>query len=127
MSESSSPQFVIESKMQEILRNGNYDMVHLFSSEGLPLAECYHERVVPNDRLIELSLLFREIKKMADVMGKISNIKEVIVEGYNRRKIVFRFFQAFKQDVVLVMVIPPKKAYRSLTNSLIKTIEAVSF
>ncbi len=127
MVESRSPQLVIEEKMREILSNGNYDMVHLFSSEGLPLAECYNERVVPNDRLIELSLVFRELKKMADMMGKISNIKELTVEGYNRRKIVLRFFKAFQQEVVLVMVIPPKKAYRSLTNSLIKTIESVSF
>jgi hypothetical protein len=79
--------------------------------------------VLPKDRLVELSLLFRELKKMADLMGQISNIKELIVEGNNRRKVVFRFFQAFNQEVVLAIVVPPKKSYRGLTNSLIKTIE----
>ncbi|NIR51682.1 hypothetical protein GWO43_24165 [candidate division KSB1 bacterium] len=113
--------------MKEIADRGNYDMVHLFSNEGLPLAEYYHNGIIDKDRLIELSLLFREVRKMADVMGKISNVKEMIVEGYNQRKIVFRFFQAFNQEVVLAIVVPPKMAYRGLTNSLIKVIEKVSF
>ncbi len=127
METSVSPQSVIESKMKEIADRGNYDMVHLFSNEGLPLAEYYHNGIIDKDRLIELSLLFREVRKMADVMGKISNVKEMIVEGYNQRKIVFRFFQAFNQEVVLAIVVPPKMAYRGLTNSLIKVIEKVSF
>lgn len=102
-------------------------MVRLFSNEGLPLAEYYNDHVIEEDRLTELSILFREVKKMADVMGKIADIKEMIVEGYNHRKIVFRFFKAFEQDVVLAIVVPPKKAYRGLTNSLVRTIEQVSF
>ncbi len=64
---------------------------------------------------------------MADVMGKISNVKEMIVEGYNKRKIVFRFFRAFDQEVVLAIVVPPKKSYRNLTNALLKMIENIQF
>ncbi len=127
MSQEKSPQFLIQDAMQAILESGNYDMVHLFSSEGLPLAECYKNGIVPKDRLVELSILFRELKQMADLMGQISNIKELILEGNNQRKIVFRFFQAFNQEVVLAIVVPPKKSYRGLTNSLIKTIEGVTF
>ena len=71
--------------------------------------------------------MLREVRKMADVMGKIANIKEMIVEGFNHRKIVFRFFHAFNQDVVLAIVVPPKKSYRALTNSLVRTVEQISF
>lgn len=127
MHEIQSPQFIIEQRMKEILDRGNYDMVHLFSQEGLPLAESFSDHVIEKDRLAEMSILFRELEKMADVMGRISNIKEMIVEGYNQRKIVFRFFSAFNQEVVLAIVVPPKKTYRGLTNSLIRTIEKVSF
>ncbi|RMF68272.1 MAG: hypothetical protein D6743_03630 [Calditrichaeota bacterium] len=122
-----SPQAIIEQKMREISELGSYEMVHLFSQEGLPLAEYYKDRVIAKDRLAEISVLFGEIKKMADVMGKISNIKEFIVEGTNRRKIVFRFFPAFQQEVVLALVVPPKKSYRGHTNALIRTIEKLSF
>lgn len=127
MTTNQPPQTLIEEKMKEIIARGNYDMVHLFSNEGLPLAEYYNEHIIEKDRLAELSILFREVKKMADVMGRISNIKEMIVEGYNHRKIVFRFFRAFNQEVVLAIVTPPKKSYRGLTNSLIRTIEQIPF
>lgn len=127
MRNSQSPQSRIEEKMSEISEMGNYDMVRLFSSEGLPLAEYYNDQIIEEDRLTELSMLFRQVKKMADVMGQISNIKEMIVEGYNHRKIIFRFFEAFNQDVVLAIVVPPQKSYRGLTNSLVRTIEKISF
>lgn len=120
-----STQSLIEERMREISADGNYDMVHLFSHEGLPLASYFNENVIDKDRLAELSLLFQELRKMADVMGKISNIKEMIVEGYNHRKIVFRFFYAFEQEVVLAIVVPPRKSYRALTNSLVRTIEQI--
>jgi len=122
-----SPQSVIEKKMIEISEMGNYDMVSLFSDEGLPLAEFNNEQVIEQDRLAELSIMLREVRKMADAMGKISKIKEMIVEGFNHRKIVFRFFHAFDQDVVLAIIVPPKKSYKALTNSLVRTIEQISF
>lgn len=121
----SSPQAVIEERMKEIAASGHYDMVHLFSNEGLPLAEYYNEKIVDKDRLAELSLLLRRVREMADLMGKISNVKEMIVEGFNGRKIVFRFFGAFDQEVVLAIVVPPKMSYRARTNSLIKMIESI--
>ena len=126
MSESRSPQFVIQEKMKEIADAGNYEMVHLFSDEGLLLAEHYKHRVIDNDRLLELSVLFREVKKMADVLGQMSDIKELIVEGYNHRKIIFRFFRAFEQDVALAVVVPPRKTYRALTNSLVRLVEDIA-
>jgi hypothetical protein len=127
MNDWTPPQSAIEEKMREISERGNYEMVHLLSSEGLPLAEYYLQPIIEKDRLVELSVLFREVKKVADMMGNISSIKEMIVEGTGSRKIVFRFFQAFGEEVALVVVVPPKKSYRALTNQLIHTIEKVSF
>lgn len=126
MSESRSPQFVIQEKMKEIADAGNYEMVHLFSDDGLLLAEHYRDRVIDKDRLLELTVLFREVKKMADVLGRMSDIKELIVEGYNHRKIIFRFFRAFEQDVALAVVVPPRKTYRALTNSLVRLVEDIA-
>ncbi len=120
-------QSVIEDKMRLIVERGNYDMVHLFSDEGLLLAGHTGEGTVDSDSLAELSIMLRQVKKMADVMGKISDIRELLVEGYNKRKIIFRFFHAFGQEVTLAIVVPPRTSYRALTNSLMKTIEKVSF
>lgn len=121
-----SPQIVIEEYMNKVVGAGNYEMAYLFSQEGLPMAEVKGEGIIPEDRLVEISILFQEIIKMADVMGGISEINEIIIEGRNRRKIIFRFFEAFDQLLILSIVIPPKKTYRGVTNKLVRIIKSNS-
>lgn len=121
-----SPQTIIEKEMQRIISLGNYEMAHLFSDEGLPLAEAKAEESIERDRLIEISVYFQDIKRISDMMGGISKLKEIIMEGDNYRKIAFRFFEAFDQTVVLVIVIPPRKRYRKLTNQLVRLVQTVS-
>ena len=121
-----SPQEVIEEYLNEVQELGNYETAYLFSQEGLPMAEVRGETEITEDRLIEMSVLFQEVRKMADVMGGISELKEIILEGYNRKKIVFRFFEGFDQTVVLALVIPPRKTYRGLTNRLMRLVQKLS-
>lgn len=121
-----SPQEVIEEYLNEVQELGNYETAYLFSQEGLPMAEVRGETEITEDRLIEMSVLFQEVRKMADVMGGISELKEIILEGYNRKKIVFRFFEGFDQIVVLALVIPPRKTYRGLTNRLMRLVQKLS-
>ena len=122
-----APQALIESKMKEITENGHIEMAILLSNEGLPLAQHYSTKPLADDNLVELSLLFRQVKKTAETMGDISSVKEMIVEGFNHRKIAFRFFEAFGQEVALVLVVTPKKSYRALTNLLAQAIETIDF
>ena len=124
--EEKSPQVLIEEYMNDVVGLGNYEMACLFSQEGLPMAEVKGADVLPEDRLVEMSILFQDVRKMADVMGGISELKELILEGNNRRKIIFRFFEGFDQSLVLALVIPPKKTYRSLTNKLVRIIEKLN-
>ena len=120
-----SPQELIENFMKDVIGQGNYEMAYLFSEEGLPMAEVRGEGRIPEDRLVEISILFQEIIKMADVMGGIDQLNEVIIEGHNRRKIIFRFFQGFDQSLILALVIPPRKTYRGLTNKLVRIIQQI--
>ena len=128
-----SPQIVIEKAMQDILQKGFYDAAHLFSNEGLPLAMAFNssgngERIpTDGDRIAELAILFHDVRRTAMSMGEISSLREVNIEGTNRRKIVFRFFKAFGQEVILAVVVPPKKSYRKVTNELEKLILEQSF
>ncbi len=126
MNENYSPQQKIENFMSEVIKLGNYETAYLMSEEGLTLAHSLVDEVVPEERLIEMAVIFQDIQKMADVMGGISEIKELVMEGNNKRKIIFRFFNAFDQKVILSLVIPPKKTYRGLTNKLVRLIQKVS-
>jgi predicted regulator of Ras-like GTPase activity (Roadblock/LC7/MglB family) len=124
-----SPQVTIEHKMAEILGLGTYEAAYLFSDEGLPIAQASNAngQQVDRDRIAELSILFHDVRRMASVMGGISRLREVIIEGENHRKIVFRFFNAFAQQVILAVVVPPQKAYKQRTNELEKLILGESF
>lgn len=126
MNDDYAPQEKIENFMKEVLELGNYEMAYLLSQEGLLLAQSKNDEIVPEDRLVEMSVLFQEIQKMADVMAGISEIKELVIEGYNKRKIIFRIFDAFSQRVTLALIIPPRKTYRSLTNKLVRLIKKIS-
>ncbi len=126
MKDNLAPQEKIENFMKEVIELGNYEMAYLLSQEGLLLAQSKTAEIIPEDRLIEMSVLFQEIQQMADVMAGISEIKELAIEGINKRKIIFRFFNAFDQSVTLALIIPPKKTYRGLTNKLVRLIKKVS-
>ena len=126
MNEKYSPQEKIENFMSEVIKLGNYESAYLMSEEGLALAHSLVDEIVPEERLIEMAVIFQDIQKMADVMGGISEIKELVMEGNNKRKIIFRFFNAFDQKVILSLVIPPKKTYRGLTNKLVRLIQKIS-
>jgi predicted regulator of Ras-like GTPase activity (Roadblock/LC7/MglB family) len=123
------PQVTIEKKMAEIVALGNYEAAHLFSDEGLPIAQAFSDNAqhIERDRITEMAILFQDVRRMASLMGGISRLREVIIEGENHRKIVFRFFQAFGQQVILAVVVPPHKAYKQRTNELEKLIISESF
>jgi predicted regulator of Ras-like GTPase activity (Roadblock/LC7/MglB family) len=127
--EVNAPQWTIENRMAEILGAGTYEAAYLFSDEGLPIAQASNAngQQVDRDRIAELSILFHDVRRMASVMGGISRLREVIIEGENHRKIVFRFFNAFGQQVILAVVVPPQKAYKQRTNELEKLIIHESF
>jgi predicted regulator of Ras-like GTPase activity (Roadblock/LC7/MglB family) len=124
-----TPQMTIEKKMDEILGLGAYEAAYLFSNEGLPIAQASstNGQQVDRDRIAELSILFHDVRRLAGVMGGISRLREVTIEGENHRKIVFRFFNAFGQQVILAVVVPPQKAYKQRTNELEKLIVGESF
>ncbi len=121
-----SPQIVIETEMKRIIDLGHFEMAHLFSEEGLLLAEANMPGAIDRDSLIEVALHFQELRKTSNIMDEVLKIKEVVMEGENAKKLIFRFFKAFDQMVVLALIIPPKKSYRKFTNNIVKLIQQVS-
>lgn len=126
MNEQLSPQEQIQKFMSEVIEEGNYESAYLFSEEGLTLASGTKKEIIEEDRFVEMAMILQNIQKMADVMGGIDNIRELIIDGNNRRKIVFRFFHAFNQDLVLALIIPPRKTYRGLTNKLVRLVQKIA-
>ena len=121
-----SPQIIIEAEMAKVIEYGNFELAHLFSEEGLLLADAQQSGAIDRDSLIEVALHFQELRKTSNILDDVLKIKEVVMEGEKARKLVFRFFRAFDQLVVLALIIPPRKSYRKFTNSLVRLIQEVS-
>ncbi|MCA9730809.1 MAG: hypothetical protein H6696_19230 [Deferribacteres bacterium] len=127
MIQSAAPQVEIETRMRDIVKFGSYEAVYLFSEEGLYLAKAHSDDPLDEERLAEISLILNDVKRLANTLGKIQRLKEVFMEGDNFRKIIFRFFTAFGQNVVLAAVVAPHKTYRRYTNDLQRMINSFEF
>lgn len=120
------PQLAMEDFIQKAVAMGRYEHAFLLSEEGLLLAGDNSDNHMMQDLLIELTGFLREVKKMAETVGGIRQLKEIVIEGDNSKKIIFRFFSAFQQVVALAAVIPEKKSYRSVTNKLIRSVDKIA-
>ena len=119
------PQSVIEERMQEIIYLGNYEAAFLFNYEGLPLAQASNRSNVDQAGMVEISLMLKQVQQVANSVADINGLKEIIIEGLNKRKVVFRFFQLFEQTTILAVVVTPRRSYRDLTNRLVKVVKKV--
>ncbi|HPN35314.1 MAG TPA: hypothetical protein PK843_12425 [bacterium] len=113
-----------EAGLHELIRVGGFDAAYLYSPEGLPLAHI----ASANPRVSELQVVqwVVMISKMARVMGRlgaVESVHELLLESRQGSKIVFRFLTLFEQPAVLVLLVPPQKAYRGLTNRMTKAME----
>lgn len=120
------PQMAMEEFIQKAVAIGRYEHAFLLSEEGLLLAGDHSDNRIMQDLLIELTGFLREVKKMAETVGGIRQLKEIVIEGDTSKKIIFRFFPAFQQVVALAAIVPEKKSYRSVTNKLIRSVDKIS-
>lgn len=120
-----SPQEKIEAEIRNVVDLGNYEAGFLFSEEGLPLVQVSAGSPCSGDELLEIALSLQQPKEKLDALEGFSIVKEILVLGGSRRKLVFRYFQAFEQVVILAIVVPPGKTYRAYTNRIVRTIREV--
>ena len=115
---SESVQQTIQNAMKEIVSQGSYESVFLFTDEGLEIARYSRRDILQKKRVIEISLLMHKVQKIIRSIGNLANIKEIFVEDEFGKKLVFRFLLFFGQPIVLVAIVPPRKPYRGLSNQL---------
>ena len=97
---SQSLQERIEEQMKKIVDLGNYESVFLFDQEGLQLAQYAPRGIVEEVRVIEISLMIMELNKTVRDLAGITDLKEVIVEGEDGKRIIFRFIPFYGQMAI---------------------------
>jgi len=121
--EEGSPQEAIEEAMNHAVQLGHYEVVCLFTEDGLPLAEVGENNEIGRDLLAEVAVHLQKVRETICQLDNFVGLNEIIFESHSLRKIVFRIIRAFGQNVVLAFAVPAKQSYKSFTNRLVKLIK----
>ncbi len=114
-----SIQSKIEKAMKECGEGERWESIFLFSSEGLLMAHSGVSSDYSEENLLEF------IFSLNDLVRLIKNnhsVKEIVISGINKRKIVFQYFDVWDNQVVIALVISGKKGYRRALGRLMKRI-----
>ena len=117
-----SIQAQIESVMKHFHDEERWETVFLFSSEGLPMANHGASAAYGEENLLEFAFsLMDGARLIADDLP----IKEITVRGKSRKRLVFRYFRALGDELVLGAVVSGRRGYRRALNRLVKHIQSL--
>jgi len=118
----SSIQKKIEKILFSLVKTGLYDSIYLYNADGLPIVENQPISNINNIDPVEISVMMSQIRQSISRLDDLGKINEIVIEGSNGKKIVFRYISLFNQTATLIATIPAGKYYRNITNRLQKTL-----
>jgi len=118
----SSLQKKIEKILFSLVKTGLYEAIYLYNDDGLPLVDNQPFAKISKVDPVEISIMMSQIRKTISGLDDLGNINEIVIEGANGKKIVFRYISLFEQTTTLIATIPAGKYYRNMTNKLQKTL-----
>lgn len=118
-----SVQTHIENAMQGFEKENRWECIQLYSSDGLLMAGHGFSPVYGHDNLLEFNFSLIETIQL---LGTEQPVKEIIIHGVERRRLVFQFFETIDDTVVLTAVLHGRKGYRRAMAKLIKLIQNIA-
>jgi hypothetical protein len=76
------------------------------------------------DTASAMAALVRNVIEQAQTRIDLAEADEVTVRDNNRMRLVNRYFTVGNETLILVVVAPPDRSYRRLTNRAIKALRA---
>jgi hypothetical protein len=76
------------------------------------------------DRLLEFAFSFI---KSVQLLGDEHPTKEIVLSGSSKQNLVFRYFEAWGEPVILAAVLTGKKGYKRALGKLIRLIQSLSW
>ena len=115
-----SIQLKIEAAMNEMGEGVRWESIFLFSSEGLLMAHSGTSPDYGEDHLLEFAF---SLTDLVNLLEEDLSVKEIVISGIHRKKLVFRFFRAWDNPMVVAAVVSGRKGYKRALGKLIKTIQ----
>ena len=112
----------IEAVMKRFEDEARWEYTVLFSSEGLPLASHGKPTRYNEENLLEFAFsLIDAVRLLGDQPG----VKELWIRGREGRNLVFRYFDAWGDPMILAAVVTGRKGYRKAMSDLVRHIQAL--
>ncbi len=99
---------------------GNFRASFLVDAQGLPVAAVTSG--YDTDTASAMAALVRNVIEQAQTRIDLAEADEVTVRGNDKMRLVSRYFTVGDEALILVVVAPPDRAYRRLTNRAIKAL-----
>ena len=109
----------IEHQMKQFGEEERWERIILFSSEGLPMASYGNSSPYNNENLLEFAFSLIDAVKL---LTKDLPVMDIVIRGQEKRLLIFRYFKAWEENLVLSAVATGKKGYRRALNQLVKLI-----
>ena len=117
-----SIQIEIEDAMSQYGEGHRWESISLFSSEGLLMASHGNSPYYGQDAILEFSFSLIETVKLL----RSGDVQEIIIKGRGHRTLVFRYFEAWGEILIIAAVIQGREWYRRALNNLIQKIQALN-
>ncbi|TEU17859.1 MAG: hypothetical protein E3J21_07370 [Anaerolineales bacterium] len=123
---STSEPYWKEMTFARILHNmneaGKFKASFLVDAQGLPVAALTSG--YDTDTASAMAALVRNVIEQAQARIDLAEADEVTVRGNDKMRMVSRYFTIGDETLILVVVAPPDRPYRRLTNRAIKALQA---
>jgi len=117
----------IQTRIEKVMRSfhaeNRWECIQLYSADGLLMAGQGKSPVYNHDHLLEFSF---SLIQTAELLGPSISDKEIVIRGTEKRRLVFQFFEAWGETVVLAAVLNGRKGYRRAMLKLVKLIQNIS-
>ena len=111
----------LEATMKQFQEEERWEAMTLFSSEGLPMASVGYSLIYNQENLLEFAFSLIE---SARLLGNDLPAREITVRGRDGKTMVFKYFEAWDDELIMAAVISGHKGYKRAMGKLIKWLQS---
>lgn len=104
------------------IRERRWESIVLFSTDGLVMASSGESAPYPPDTLLEFSISLLETVRLLDTKRPFD---EIIISAAGNRRLVFRYFEAWGEPMILAAVVTGRKGFKRALTRLVKHIASI--
>jgi len=111
----------LETYMKSFQEEERWEAMTLFSSEGLPMASVGYSLIYNQENLLEFAFsLIESVRLLGDDLPA----REITIRGRERKTLVFKYFKAWDDELILAAVVSGRKGYKRAMGKLIRWLES---